>query len=214
LIATILKETRGILDADAGDPSGAYRVRSRFDPFAPAPPAGRHRRAAMGRKHHRNSLSDARHLSLLPCEPGASPERQWRHRRNMVMYLIRREGVPYKLLCDAFDLGIVQVRQILKKLAEADKSRGTFQAPKNGVTRRIIGKAGAHGTSLQRLRSRRNAVICLGYKVGLSRALLGDVFELSRGAVATILKPRRRRQSPGRARSPRRTHGIARPAAR
>jgi hypothetical protein len=143
--------------------------------------------AAMKRLDHRHFPDDSQHLSLLPLDSEAGPERQWRQRRNMVMYLINRHGVPYQLLADAFELGIVQVRTIINELAGIDRSPGKRRSVLNGATRRLLGKAASSGTPLQRWRARRNAVIRFAAHLGLPRELIADVFELRRTGLGLIL---------------------------
>jgi hypothetical protein len=128
---------------------------------------------------------------LLPPPAGdAPPEAHWRHRRNIVIYLLRRQGVPYQLIADAFDLGIVQTRHIIAYISKHDKSlvNQALPRPRAGATRRFVGDVARGSTPLRRWRARRDAIMRLAYRIGLSRELIADVFDLGRSAVNAILK--------------------------
>jgi hypothetical protein len=145
----------------------------------------------MRHHRHRHFPADARHLSLLPPPASdAPPEVHWRHRRNIVIYLLRRQGVPYQLIADAFDLGIVQTRNIIAYISKHDRSL-TNQAilrPRAGATRQFVGEVERGSTPLRRWRARRDAIMRLAYRIGLSRELIADVFDLGRSAVNAVLK--------------------------
>jgi hypothetical protein len=150
---------------------------------------------------HRHFPADARHLSLLPPPArGATPEMHWRHRRNIVIYLIHRQGVPHQLTADAFDLGTVQVRNIIRIIKRHDKSLANNPLPRAraGAARRFVGEDGG-GTPLERWRFRRNVIMRLAHRIGLSRELIGDLFDLHRSAVNAILKQTPRGRGRGRA---------------
>jgi hypothetical protein len=145
----------------------------------------------MRHRHHRHFPKDARHLSLLPPPPsGATPEVHWRHRRNIVIYLIHRQGVPQPLIADAFDLGIVQIRAIIRNIAEYDKSLINHGIPHvlAGAARRFVGENARGNTPLRRWRLRRDAMIRLAHRMGLTRELIADVFDLCPSRVLEIVK--------------------------
>jgi hypothetical protein len=145
----------------------------------------------MRRNHRpRQFPEDARHLSLLPQPPShARPEAHWRHRRNIVIYLIHRQGVPCQLIADAFDLGISRVRTIIRDISLYDRSlvNDDVPHPPAGATRQIVGELPSESTPFKRWRSRRDAVIRVASRMGLSRPLIADVFDLTRTSVQAIL---------------------------
>jgi hypothetical protein len=140
---------------------------------------------------HRHFPKDARHLSLLPPPPShATPEVHWRHRRNIVIYLIHRQGVPQQLIADAFDLGIVQIRTIIINISQHDRSlvNHSLPPPRAYASRRFVGKDERGSTALRRWRFRRDAIIRLAHRIGLTRELIADVFDLGVPTVCAIVK--------------------------
>jgi hypothetical protein len=132
-----------------------------------------------------------RHLTLPPPPArDASPAEHWRHRRNIVIYLIHRQGAPHQLIADAFDLGTAQVRSIINSIAIHDRSHvdHSIPAPDPSATLQLPEENEADGTPIQRWRARRNAVIGLAYRLGLSRELIADVFSLRRSTLNEILR--------------------------
>jgi hypothetical protein len=113
-------------------------------------------------------------------------KRQWRSRRNLLIYMAFRQGFSNPFIADAFDLSPSVVRAILRGFSKFEKA-GDGEEPRE--RRRSPGGGHAVPPPADLLhRRRRNELIRLGHRQGLSQRFLADVFDLPRSRVAEILQ--------------------------
>jgi len=134
-----------------------------------------------------------RHDERSPSSPILSPDagvkERWKFRRDLVIYLAFRLGFSRKYLAEVFDLHRTRINMVLDRLsaydaAELPRDPALADLPKLASADRL-----PRGfTPGQRWRFRRNLLIHVAHRQGLSQRFIADVFDLPRSRVAEILK--------------------------
>jgi hypothetical protein len=105
---------------------------------------------------------------------------KWKFRRNVVIYVAYRGGISQLLLSEVFDLHRSMIAKILKSLRPRDDSAPTPIPPPPPLP--------PNATVGMQWRFRRNFVIHVTHRGGISGRLLSDIFDLPRSRIAGIIK--------------------------
>lgn len=133
------------------------------------------------------------YIALLPGLPPPSRRathlEKKRYRRNMLIYLARRQGFTHQFIAEAFGLSLNIVRRILHRLAtyeekpEDQRRRHPRISP---LPERAILRGAANAK--KRGRARRDLMIRLAHQHGFSQRSLAEVFDLPRSWIARIVE--------------------------
>jgi hypothetical protein len=133
------------------------------------------------------------YITLLPGLPPPSRRatrlEKNRYRRDMLIYLARRQGLTHQFIAEAFALSVSSVRYIVYRLAtyeEKPEVRRGQNSPNSPLPDRALLRGTANAK--KRRRARRDLVICLAHQHGCSQRSLADVFDLPRSWIARIVK--------------------------
>jgi hypothetical protein len=122
--------------------------------------------------------------SLLPAT--ATAGQRWRFHRDLVIVVAHRQGISQRLLGDVFVLQRSTIRRILDKFTALVTSPS---APPSRTPAPLQPPSLPPGaTSTQRWKARRDLVIAVAHRNGLSQHLLAEVFGLARSRIREIIK--------------------------
>jgi transposase len=121
--------------------------------------------------------------------PDASVKDRWQFRRDLVICLAFREGYSRKYLADVFDVHRSKINKIIDDLSVYGESGLPRDPLPPGVPKLAAPSPLPPGsTPGQRWRYRRNRLIYLAHRQGLSQRFIADVFDLPRSRVGEIIK--------------------------
>jgi transposase len=111
------------------------------------------------------------------------------YRRDVLIYLARRQGLTHEFIAEAFALSSSFVREVVCRLAifeEKPEDRRRQYARVSSLPEKTLLRGAANAG--KRARARRNLVIRLAHQHGFSQRALAEVFDLPRSWIATIVK--------------------------
>ena len=126
---------------------------------------------------------DSTPAPISPLPPNAGVRKQWRFRRNVVIYVAHRGGISQRRLADVFDLPRATIATILKEFDEYNNAP-RFRDDSTPTPRRRVPRNATVG---MKWRFRRNDVIQVAHRGGISKTLLADVFDLRRSRILEIV---------------------------
>jgi hypothetical protein len=124
-----------------------------------------------------------------PLARDAGPRERWRFRRNLVIYLAHRQGLSQSFIADAFALSRSLVRTIITNMASYEETIlvRPLHDDRSPLSFTLI-KLPRHWSAQKRSRWRRDQVIRLAHRLGLSQRYLADVFDLPRSRIGDIIR--------------------------
>jgi hypothetical protein len=127
---------------------------------------------------------DTRSTLIHPLSPNASVGQRWRFRRDVVIYVASRSGISQRSLAEVFDLGRSRIAKILEEFSRIHQPSRLRDDPRPTS----IPPPPANASPGQLRRFRRNVVISIAARGGISKRILSEVFDLPRSRIAKITK--------------------------
>jgi hypothetical protein len=113
---------------------------------------------------------------------------QWRLRRNLLIYLVYRQGLSGPAIGDAFGLSAPAIHCIVHELALHNKEK---ISPRRRVVEKEITRRVRNRTPGQQQRFHRDLVVCTAYRAGISYRVIAEALEVPHWRVFDILKKAR-----------------------
>jgi hypothetical protein len=144
----------------------------------------------MAMLNQHSSICPTNSRAVTPPAPlNGSLGQRWRFHRDIVIYVAARAGLTHRHLSEVFDLPRSRISRILEDFSRYESTwkhgRARIRQARLPVSlppRPLRASVG------QRWRFRRNIVIHVAARAGLTQRLLAEVFDLHRSRISTILK--------------------------